>query len=84
MRTKAKPLSHTQRALLIAAAARNDHLVPLTKLPVAAARQVIRSMLTVSLASTGKKKNSAPHEAKYGWPEARWPPPPWLARRPFP
>jgi hypothetical protein len=49
MTTKAKPLSQTQRTLLIAAAARNDHLVPLPQLPVAAARQVIRSMLNAAL-----------------------------------
>jgi hypothetical protein len=42
MTTKAKPLSHTQRALLLAAAAHDDHLVRLPQLPLAAARQVVR------------------------------------------
>jgi hypothetical protein len=49
MTTKAKPLSNTQRTLLIAASARDDHLVPLPQLPAAAARQVIRSMLNAAL-----------------------------------
>jgi hypothetical protein len=49
MTTKVKPLSQTQCTLLIAAAARDDHLVPLPQLPVAAARQVIRSMLNAEL-----------------------------------
>src|SRR4051812_12450158 len=49
MTEKPKKLSETARALLTAAAARDDHLVPLPRLPVVAARQVIRSMLNAAL-----------------------------------
>jgi hypothetical protein len=45
MTDKPKKLSNTARALLTAAAMRNDHLIALPKLPVAAARQVVRSLL---------------------------------------
>jgi hypothetical protein len=43
-------LSDTTRAVLTAAAARNDHLIAPPKLPVAAARQVVRSLLNAGLA----------------------------------
>ena len=64
MATKVKPLSQTQRALLIAAEARDDHPVPPPNLPVAAARQVIRSMLNAALV----EEVPAPVEdATYAW-----------------
>jgi hypothetical protein len=50
MTDKPKKLSETARALLTAAAMRNDHLVPFPKLPVAAARQVVRSLLNAGFA----------------------------------
>jgi hypothetical protein len=50
MTDKPKKLSDTARALLTAAAMRNDHLVPFPKLPVAAARQVVRSLLNAGFA----------------------------------
>jgi hypothetical protein len=50
MTDKLKKLSDTARALLTAAAMRNDHLAPFPKLPVAAARQVVRSLLNARLA----------------------------------
>jgi hypothetical protein len=49
MSNKSKPLSASARAVLTSAAARGDHLVRLPRLPVAAARQVIRSMLNAGL-----------------------------------
>jgi hypothetical protein len=39
----------TARAVLTLAASRDDHFVQLLRLPVAAARQVIRSMLNAGL-----------------------------------
>jgi hypothetical protein len=50
MSDKPKKLSDTARALLIAAASRPDHLIALPRLPVAAARQVVRSLLQMGLA----------------------------------
>jgi hypothetical protein len=49
MTDKPKKLSDTARALLTVAVKRDDHLVALPRLPVAAARQVVRSMLNASL-----------------------------------
>jgi hypothetical protein len=49
MTNKPKNLSDTARAVLILAATRDDHLVRLPHLPVAAAREVVRSMLTAGL-----------------------------------
>jgi hypothetical protein len=49
MADKFKKLSDTARALMTVAATRGDHLVPLPRLPVAAGRQVIRSMLNAAL-----------------------------------
>jgi hypothetical protein len=45
MTDKPEKLSDTARALLISAAMRGDHLIQLPRLPVAAARQVIRSLI---------------------------------------
>jgi hypothetical protein len=45
-----RKLTDTARALLTAAAMRNDHLIALPKLPVAAARQVVRSLLNAGFA----------------------------------
>jgi hypothetical protein len=42
---KPKKLSDTARALLTVAATRGDHLIRPPKLPIAAARQVVRSLL---------------------------------------
>jgi hypothetical protein len=50
MPDKSKKLSDTARALLTSAAMRDDHLIHLPRLPVAAARQVIRSLLNGGLA----------------------------------
>jgi hypothetical protein len=49
MMDKPKPMSATAHAVLALAATRDDHLVHLPRLPVAAARQVIRSMLNAGL-----------------------------------
>ena len=50
MTEKPKKLSETARALLTAAAARDDHLIRPPQLPAAAARQVVRSLLSTGLA----------------------------------
>ena len=50
MSDKPKRLSDTARALLTSAAMRDDHLIHLPRMPVAAARQVIRSLLHAGLA----------------------------------
>jgi hypothetical protein len=50
MTDKPKKLSDTARALLAAAAMRNDYFIALPKLPVAAARQVVRSLLNAGFA----------------------------------
>jgi hypothetical protein len=49
MTAKVKPLSASARAVLTLAALRGDKLVQLPRLPAAAARQVIRSMLNAGL-----------------------------------
>jgi biotin operon repressor len=49
MTDKPKKLSDTARALLTSAAMRDDHVIQLPRLPVAAARQVIRSLLNAGL-----------------------------------
>jgi hypothetical protein len=57
-------LSDSARALLTVAATRDDHLVPLPRLPVAAARQVVRSLLKAGLA----EEVSAPtNDAAFAW-----------------
>jgi hypothetical protein len=64
MTDKPKKLSDTARALLTSAAMRDDHLIPLPRLPVAAARQVIRSLLNGGLA----EEVPAPiDDAGYAW-----------------
>jgi hypothetical protein len=64
MTDKPKKLSDTARALLTVAAMRNDHLIALPKLPVAAARQVVRSLLIAGLA----KEVPAPiSDPGYAW-----------------
>ena len=50
MTEKPKKLSDTARALLTAAAARDDYLIRPPQLPGAAARQVVRSLLNAELA----------------------------------
>ena len=50
MADKPKKLSDTARALLTVAASRGDHLIRPPKLPIAAARQVVRSLLGAGLA----------------------------------
>src|SRR4051812_39001157 len=49
MTNQPRPMSATARAVLSLAATRDDHLVALPRLPVAAARQIIRSMLNAGL-----------------------------------
>ena len=67
MTKKPKKLSDTARALLTAAAARDDRLIQPPRLPAAAARQVVRSMLNIGLAA----KVPAPTEdADYVWRRA--------------
>ena len=50
MADKSKKLSDTARALLTLAATRGDHLIQPPRLPIAAARQVVRSLLNAGLA----------------------------------
>jgi hypothetical protein len=67
MTKKPKKLSDAARALLTAAAARDDRLIQPPRLPAAAARQVVRSMLNIGLAA----KVPAPTEdADYVWRRA--------------
>jgi hypothetical protein len=62
-----KHLSNTARAVLILAASREDHLAQLPRLPVAAARQVIRSLLSAGLV----EEITAPIEdADFAWRDA--------------
>jgi hypothetical protein len=49
MADKPKKLSVTARALLTLAATRGDHLIRPPQLPIAAARQVVRSLLNARL-----------------------------------
>jgi hypothetical protein len=50
MTAKPKKLSNTARALLAVAATRDDHLILPPELPIAAVRQVARSLLGLELA----------------------------------
>ena len=50
MTDKPKKLSDTARALLTLAATRDDHLIRPPQLPTAAARQVVKSLVTAGLA----------------------------------
>jgi hypothetical protein len=64
MTNRPKPISDTARTLLTAAATRADRLVRLPQLPIAAARQVIRSLLNARLV----EEVPAPiGEAGYAW-----------------
>ena len=64
MTDKPKKLSDTARALLTVAATRCDHLIRPPRLPIAAARQVVRSLLNAELA----EEVPAPiDDAGYGW-----------------
>jgi hypothetical protein len=64
MTDKPKKLSDTARALLTSAAIRGDHLIQRRRLPVAAARQVIRSLLNAGWA----EEVPAPiDDAAYAW-----------------
>jgi hypothetical protein len=64
MTDKPKKLSDTARALLTSAAMRDDHLIRPPRLPVAAARQVIRSLLNAGWA----EEVPAPiDDAAYAW-----------------
>ncbi len=49
MTDKPKKLTDTARALLTSAATRDDQLIRPPQLPLAAARQVVRSMLNAGL-----------------------------------
>jgi hypothetical protein len=49
MTAKPKKLSNTARALLAVAATRDDHLILPPQLPIAAVRQVARSLLGLEL-----------------------------------
>ena len=64
MTDKPKKLSETARALLTAAAARDDHLIRPPQLPAAAARQVVRSLLNAGLA---EEIPAAIDDAGYVW-----------------
>jgi Protein of unknown function (DUF3489) len=64
MTAKPKKLSGTARVLLIAAAMRDDHLIQLPRLPVAAARQVVRSMLN---AGSAEEVPAPIDDAAYAW-----------------
>jgi hypothetical protein len=67
MTSKSKKLSDTARALLTAASARDNHLIQPPRLPFAAARQVVRSMLNTGLA----EEIPAPiGDADYVWRKA--------------
>jgi hypothetical protein len=64
MTDKPKKLSDTARTLLTSAAMRDDHLIQFPRLPAAAARQVIRSLLNAGLA----EEVPAPiDDAGYAW-----------------
>jgi hypothetical protein len=57
-------LSDTARALLTVAATRGDHLIRPPKLPIAAARQVVRSLLKAALV---EKMPARVDDAGYAW-----------------
>ena len=64
MTEKPKKLSDTARALLTAAAVRDDHLIRPPQLPAAAARQVVRSLLNAGVA---EEIPAAIDDAGYVW-----------------
>src|SRR4051812_49840266 len=59
MTDKPKRLSDTARALLTAAAMRDDHLIHPPRLPIAATRQVARSLLGLGLAEEAPTSGDA-------------------------
>jgi hypothetical protein len=74
MTDKPKKLQNTARPLLIAATVRADHIIALPKLPVAAARQVDRSLLNAGFAGTVQRLGESLDQAasasandKDGW-----------------
>ena len=64
MADKPKKLSDTARALLTVAATHGDHLIRPPKLPIAAARQVVRSLLGAGLAEETPVRVD---DAGYAW-----------------
>jgi hypothetical protein len=64
MTDKPKKVSATARALLTAAATRGDHLIRPPKLPIAAARQVVRSSLNAGLI---EEVPAQVDDADYAW-----------------
>jgi hypothetical protein len=64
MTRESKPLSNTARRLLTLASTRPDHLVRPPDLPLVAARQVIRSMLTAGLV---EEISASIEDATYVW-----------------
>jgi hypothetical protein len=65
MTDRPKHLSDTVRALLTAAAMRDDHFIHPPQLPIAATRQVARSLLASGLAEAAPTSDEA---ADFGWP----------------
>ena len=64
MTDELKPMSATARAVLALDTTRDDHLVQLPHLPVAAARQVVRSMLNAGLV---EELSAATVDPAYVW-----------------
>jgi hypothetical protein len=64
MADKPKKLSDTARALLTVAATRGDHLIRPPKLPIVAARQVVRSLLNAGLV---EEVPARVNDAGYAW-----------------
>ena len=64
MSDRPKKISATARALLTVAAMRDDHLIRPPQLPIAAARQVVRSLLNSGLAEEMPMSIEA---AEYAW-----------------
>jgi hypothetical protein len=60
MTDKPNTLSHTARRLLTAAANRRDLLLQVPELPIAAARQVLRSLLNSGLAEKISSSDADP------------------------
>ena len=65
MTGKPKQLSSTARALLAVASTRDDHLILPPRLPIAAARQVARSLLGLKLAEEAPASGKS---ADLAWP----------------
>jgi hypothetical protein len=60
MTDKPKKLTDTARALLAAATMRNDYLIALPPLPVAAARQIVRSLLNAGSPKRCRRQLATP------------------------